>query len=125
MSRGKTDNLFFSSPLEMLLERWMRTKDDETLAQIAELSPPAGRADIGKAIAAKLRQKRPDKKAHDDIMWREIDRVFRWLTIEGCKTDDDAYETIRSIYFSRHGEERYDIATIKRTHFRWVKKSQT
>lgn len=125
MSRGKTENLFFSSELEMLLERWMRTKDDETLAQIAELSPPAGRADIGKAIAAKLRQKRPDNKAHDDIMWREIDRVFRLLTIEGCKKEDDAYEIIRSIYFAHVGEERYDIATIKRTHFRWVKKSQT
>ena len=66
MSRGKTDNLFFGSKFDLLVDRWSRTQDDETLAQLVKLSPPGGQKDLGKAIAAKLRLKRPDQKAYND-----------------------------------------------------------
>ena len=124
MSRGKTDNLFFGSRFDLLADRWSRTQDDETLAQLVELSPPGGRNDLGKAIAAKLRLKRPDSKAFNDQMWREIDRLFRFYTIERGVSHVQAYQTIREIYFSDEGEDRYDISTIEQQHKRWSKKSE-
>lgn len=99
MSRGKTENLFFTSEFAVLRDRWRRTKDDETLAQIVEMAPPGGDAEVGKAIARKLRIKRPDSKAHNDVLWREIDRIYRWLTIESGKTRLQAYGEIKKIYF--------------------------
>ena len=81
MSRGKTENLFFANEFELLKDRWSRTRDNETLAQMVELLPPGGDVAVGKAIADYLRVKRPDKKAINDAMWREIDRVWRWLVI--------------------------------------------
>ena len=51
MSRGKTENLFFANEFELLKDRWSRTKDNETLAQMVELLPPGGDVAVGKAIA--------------------------------------------------------------------------
>ena len=124
MSRGKTDNLFFSSKFDLLVDRWSRTQDDETLAQLVELSPPGGRMDLGRAIAAKLRLKRPDQKASIDQLWREIDRVFRFQTLENGKTSEEAYLTIKAIYFADESEDRYDIKTIERQHLRWAKRAE-
>lgn len=124
MSRGKTDNLFFTSQFDLLYNRWIKTKDDETLAQLAELSPPGGIAELGKAIAIKLRNKRPDNKADEFTKWREIDRIFRYYTIENSGTQEDAYKIIRQIYFSDEGEDRYDWKSIERMHRRWVGKAK-
>jgi hypothetical protein len=128
MSRGKTENLFFTSELSLLRDRWQRTKDDETLAQIVELAPPGGDAEIGKAIAKKLRVKRPDKKAENDVMWREIDRLWRILTIQNGQTQKQAYEQIKQIYFAEKDDEKsgelYDLRTIERQHRRWAKKAK-
>jgi len=124
MSRGKTESLFYGSEFDMLFDRWSRSKDDETLAQMVELSPPGGQAKLGKAIAQKLRAKRPDQKAAKDVEWREIDRLYRWLVVENGSTEDDAYQQIRLIYFADRGEERYDIKTIERQHRRWASKTR-
>lgn len=118
MSRGKTDNLFFTSQFDLLYNRWIKTKDDETLAQLAELSPPGGITELGKAIAIKLRDKRPDSKADEFTKWREIDRLFRYYTIENGRSHEDAYKIIRQIYFSDEGEDRYDWKSIERMHRR-------
>ena len=129
MSRGKTENLFFTSEFAVLRDRWRRTKDDETLAQIVEMAPPGGDAEVGKAIARKLRIKRPDSNAHNDVLWREIDRIYRWLTIESGKTRLQAYGEIKKIYFPEKDEEKkgeiYDLQTIERQHRRWANKAQT
>jgi hypothetical protein len=116
MSRGKTENLFFVNEFQLLKDRWSRTKDNETLAQIVELSPPGGDVAVGKAIADYLRVKRPDKKAINDAMWREIDRVWRWLTVDLGKSEKDAYASIKAIYFVEFDESRYDEKTIERQH---------
>lgn len=123
MSRGKTENLFFTSELALLRKRWQRTKDDETLAQIVELSPPGGDPEIGRAIAQKLRVKRPDKKAENDVMWREIDRLYLHYTQERKWPETAAYTRIQEIYFAHRVEDSYDIKTIERQHRRWAKKS--
>lgn len=123
MSRGKTENLFFTSELSLLRDRWQRTKDNETLAQIVELAPPGGDAEIGKAIAKKLRVKRPDNKAENDVMWREIDRLYRHYTQERKLSETAAYTGIQEIYFPHRAEDSYDIKTIERQHRRWAKKS--
>ena len=120
MSRGKTDNLFFTSEFDLLYDRWIRTKDNETLAKLVELSPPGGLPDLGKAIASDLRNKRSDSKADEFVKWREIDRLFRYYTVENGKTHEDAYKIIRQIYFSHQGEDRYDWKSIERMHRRWA-----
>lgn len=122
MSRGKTENLFFTSEFASLRDRWRRTRDDETLAQMVKLSPPGGDAEIGKAIAEKLRIKRPDNKAANDAKWREIDRVYLFYTQELQWSETAAYTRIKEIYFSQSAEDRYDIKTIERQHRRWAKK---
>ena len=122
MSRGKNDNLFFTSEFALLYDRWTRTKDNETLAQLVELSPPGGLSDLGKAIASDLRNKRPNSKADEFVKWREIDRLFRYYTVENGKTHEDAYKSIRQIYFSDKGEDRYDLKSIERMHQRWSRK---
>ena len=125
MSRGKTENLFFVNEFELLKDRWSRTRDNETLAQMVELLPPGGDVAVGKAIADYLRVKRPDKKAINDAMWREIDRVWRWLTVDLGKSEKDAYASIKAIYFIDFDPLRYDVKTIERQHRRWAKKSNT
>ena len=125
MSRGKTENLFFANEFALLKDRWSRTKDNETLAQMVELVPPGGDVAVGKAIADYLRVKRPDKKAINDAMWREIDRLWRNLTIENGILQPEAYKRIKQIYFSKlEDEERYDLKTIERQHRRWASRDR-
>lgn len=122
MSRGDTKNLFFNSEYELLKDRWLRTRDRETLAQLVHLSPPFGDQEVGKAIEAVLLDKRPDQKAANDAKWREIDRVYAYLREQEGKTQDESYEKIREIYFADAGEDRYDLKTIERLHRRWARR---
>ncbi len=121
MSRGKTENLFFTSEYALLKDRWKHTGDRQTLAQIVESSPPFGDVEIGKAIADALRDKYPDEKAKNYIMWREIDRLFGWLTNDEGKSDVAAYNSIIDIYFS--DAENRTVADVRKQHMRWVKKA--
>jgi hypothetical protein len=74
--------------IKFLHDRYKRTKDLITLAELAELDPPAGDKVAGKAIAAALLQKVPDMKAEADEKWRWIDRVFSHFREQGHGVDD-------------------------------------
>ena len=122
MSRGKTDNLFFTSEYELLKDRWKRTQDRETLAQLVQLSPPFGDQEVGKAIQAVLLDKRPDKKAYRDALWRDVDRLYRFVHEEQGKTQAETYEIIRNMFFANEGDDHFDVKTIERQHRRWATK---
>ena len=124
MSRGKTENLFFKSEYELLKDRWHRTQDRETLAQLVQLSPPFGDQEVGKAIQAVLLDKRPDKKAGRDALWRDIDRVYRFVHEEQGETQAATYELIHKMFFtgSDDDDDRFDIKTIEKQHRRWASK---
>ena len=124
--RGITQNLtgwvtFGDNAPELQYQRqvYARTKDMETLARIVELEGLPESADIAK----RLRTKRPDGKISRDVMWREIDRLYRqWKIVEGL-TEEDAYERIRNIYFSDEvREETKSDDAIRVQHKRWAKK---
>ena len=103
------------------VKRFLRTGDMETLAQLAELDPPGGSAEVGQAIAKAVRQKENDRIARDHRDF-EIDRLFRFMTEQGT-TKVEAYTTITEIYFP--DEERKDtkpVDSVRRQHERWVKR---
>lgn len=124
--RGITENLTSwvtsgenAQELQYHRQRYARTKDMETLARIVELEGLPESAEI----AQRLRNKRPDDKIFRDVMWREIDRLYRqWKMIEGL-TEEEAYERIRNIYFrDEDREETKSDDTIRVQHKRWAKK---
>ena len=121
MSRDDKHTVFFyplNEELDKLVERYKRTGDRETLAQIVKLSPPAGDHEIGKAISIILRNKRPDKKVQRDAMWGEIIKLFRYLRSQHM-AEKDAYTKIQEIYFSDPADPvafTKDIDDIRRQH---------
>ena len=123
--RGITKNLFTSAfgkdaaELQHERERYARTKDTETLARIVELERLPESADIAKI----LRNKRPDKKTFNDVMWREIDRLYSFWHKKESLTEAETYERIRKIYFK--DEDRADVKSdesIRVQHKRWALK---
>ena len=123
--RGITKNLATAAfgkdaaELQHLRKRYGRTKDTETLASIVELSGLPESADIAKI----LRNKRPDRKIANDIMWREIDRLYYYWQKEENLTEAETYERIRNIYFK--DEDRADVKSdesIRVQHKRWALK---
>ena len=108
--------------IKFLYARYKRTKDMETLAELAELDPPAGDKAAGKVIAAVLLNKRPDKKVEEDEKCRWIDRVFNHFREQGHGVDE-SYAKIAEIFYP-YGErdEPKPIDSIKTKHKRWLKR---
>lgn len=108
--------------INFLRARFKRTKDRETLAELAELDPPAGDKTIGKAIADVLRDKKPDSKIENDEEYRWIDRAFNHFREQG-KSVDDSYAKVAEMFFPNdERDEAKPIESIRKQHRRWLKK---
>lgn len=108
--------------IKFLHARYKRTKDMETLAELAELDPPAGDKAVGKAIAAVLLKKRPDKKVEEDEKWRWIDRLFNHFREQGNSVDN-SYAKIAEMFFPNdERDEVKPIGSMRTQHRRWLKK---
>lgn len=106
--------------IKSLHARYKRTKDMETLAELAELDPPAGDKAAGNAIAAALRNKRPDKKAYNDTLWRDVDRLFNYFHQQG-HTVADSYAKVAEVFFPNNDRhEAKALEDIKKQHKRWL-----
>ena len=108
--------------IKFLHARFKRTKDRATLAELAELDPPAGDKAVGKEIADVLRDKKPDSKIENDEEYRWIDRVFNHFREEGHGVDD-SYAKIAEIFFPNdERDEAKPIESIRKQHGRWLKR---
>ena len=108
--------------INFLHARYQRTKDMETLAELAELDPPAGDKATGKAIAAVLRNKRPDSKPERDEEYRWIDRLFNHFREQGHGVNE-SYAKIAEMFFPEdERDEAKPIESIRTEHGRWLKK---
>lgn len=110
--------------IKFLHDRYKRTKDMETLAELAELDPPAGDKAAGNAIAAALRNKRPDKKVEEDEKCRWIDRVFNHFREQGFGKDQSYAKVAEIFYPDGERDEPKPIDSIETKHKRWLKKGQ-
>jgi RNA:NAD 2'-phosphotransferase (TPT1/KptA family) len=111
-----------NAKIKFLHARFKRTNDRATLAELAELDPPAGDKAVGKAIADVLRDKKPDSKIENDEEYRWIDRVFNHFREEGHGVDD-SYAKIAEIFFPNdERNEAKPIESIRKQHGRWLKK---
>ena len=109
--------------INFLHARFKRTKDRATLAELAELDPPAGDKAVGKAIAAVLLDKRPDGKAENDENWRWIDRVFNHFREQGHGVDESYVKIAEIFYPDGERDEPKPIESIRTQHKRWLKKA--
>ena len=109
--------------INFLHARFKRTKDRETLAELAELDPPAGDKTIGKAIADVLRVKKPDRKIERDLEWLWIDRVFHHFREQGHGVDDSYAKIAEIFYPDGERDDPKPIESIKTQHKRWLKKA--
>lgn len=108
--------------IKFLHARYKRTKDMETLAELAELDPPAGDKAAGKVIAAVLRNKEPDEKIDRDEEYRWIDRVFNHFREQGFGIDQ-SYDKVAEMFFPNdERDEVKPIGSIRKQHGRWLKK---
>ena len=108
--------------INFLHDRFKRTKDIETLAELVELDPPTGDKAVGKAIAGVLRDKKPDSKIENDDEYRWIDRVFNHFREQGHSVDD-SYAKIAEMFFPNdERDEAKPIESIRKQHRRWLKK---
>ena len=108
--------------IKFLHARYRRTKDMETLAELAELDPPAGDKAAGKAIADVLRNKRPDSKPERDEKSRWIDRVFIHFREQGHGVNE-SYAKVAEMFFPNdERDEAKSIESIRTEHGRWLKK---
>lgn len=108
--------------IAFLLKRFKRTGDTRTLIRLINLDPPGGDADVAKVLTAKLEVERPNKKAADDQLYMEIDRLFTFLRQD--HSVDESYKKIVEIYFTdEEGKEWKSIETIRTQHRRWLGKA--
>lgn len=109
--------------LKFLQAKFKRTGDMATLAEIAELDPPAGDEAVGAEIASVLLNKNPDKKAYRDTFWRDLDRVFDFLQAQGHSVAE-SYAKVAEIFFpdDEHDDTK-GVEDIRKQHKRWLKKA--
>ena len=109
--------------IKYLHAKFMRTYDMETLAELVQLDPPCGDKAVGHAISTVLRNKRPDKKAYNDTLWRDVDKMFHYFNQKG-HTITDSYAKVAEIFFPTSDQnEAKSLEDIKKQHNRWLKKS--
>jgi hypothetical protein len=117
-----TEIVIRQAKINFLHDRFKRTKDRETLAELVELDPPADDKDVGKAIADVLRDKKPDNKVERDEEYRLIDQAFNLLREQGHSVDN-SYAKIADLFFpSDERDEAKAVESIKKQHKRWLKK---
>ena len=108
--------------INFLHARFKRTKDRETLAELAELDPPADDKTIGKAIADVLRDKKPDSKIENDEEYRWIDRAFNHFREQGNSVDNSYAKIVEMCFPNDERDEVKPIESIRKQHGRWLKK---
>jgi len=117
-----TEAAAHQAKIKFLHSRFKRTKDRATLAELAELDPPASDKAVGKAIADVLRDKKPDSKIKNDEEYRWIDRVFNYFREEGHGVDD-SYAKVAEMFFPNDKrDEAKPIESIRTQHRRWLNK---
>ena len=100
MSRDEKLNIIKELSLNASLQQFHRTKDNESLAQLTEIDPPAGDPEVGKAIANILRALPQTNKLHRDRQWNDIDRLYEMLIPQiGKRTrKTDKFENVQDVY---------------------------
>lgn len=112
-----------NAAIKFLDNKFKRTGDMATLAQLAQLDPPVGNESSGKIIAEVLLNKKTDNKAYNDAFWRELDRVFNYYRDQGYKVVE-SYTKAAEIFFpDDKRDEPKQVDNIKKQHKRWLKKA--
>ena len=106
--------------IAFLLKRFERTGDTQTLIRLIKLDPPGGDARVAKALVAKLEKERKNKKAANDQIYMEINRLFTFLREQGHSVES-SYTKIAEIYFpDEEGKDPKPIDDIRKQHKRWL-----